>query len=127
MDGTGDTPLTPQQVADAEQNASHDSYPHEVAVAFDQLLNVASYKLLGGKALPDETISAHVRRVSDDPSYRHAFIDHALNGILNWIQDNHGAKAEAGDLQRAEQVVKTEEQALGAAATPPADTSTSAA
>ena len=108
-----DTPLTPEQVAAAEQRASHESYPHEVLVAFDQLVNVASWKLLGSKGLPDETISAHVRRLSDDPQYKHAFIAHLLNHALNFIQGNHGALAEAGDLQRAEAVEKTEDKELG--------------
>lgn len=108
-----DVPLTQDQIAKAEANIPKESYPHEVLVAFDQLVNVASWKLLGSKGLPDETISAHVRRLSDDPQYKHAFIAHLLNHALNFIQANHGAKAEAGDDARAKIVKQTEEKALG--------------
>lgn len=110
---SGDVPLTQQQVSEAGARVDKESYPHEVLVAFDQLCNVASWKLLGSKGLPDETISAHVRRLSDDPHYKHAFLAHILNHALDFIQKNHGALAEAGDLERAKNVQKTEDQALG--------------
>lgn len=108
-----DTPLAPEQVAQAGARVDKESYPHEVLVAFDQFWNVLGSPLfLQQKGLPDETISAHVRRLSDDPKYKHAFIAHVLNHALNFIQKNHGALAEAGDLERAKNVEKTEKQAL---------------
>jgi hypothetical protein len=107
----GDTPLTPQQVQTAEQRAAGESYPHKVLVALDQDVNVDT----GG--LPDETISSRVRRISDahprwgwNPG---VWLAKALNAGLNVIQKNHGAKAEAGDLERAETVAATEEKSPG--------------
>jgi hypothetical protein len=37
----------------------------------------------------------------------------ALNAGLNVTQKNHGAEAQAGDLERAETVTATEEKSLG--------------
>jgi hypothetical protein len=107
----GDAPLTPQQVQIAEKRAAGEGYPHEVLVALDQDVNVDT----GG--LPDETISSRVRRISNaHPRWGWSpgvWLAKALNAGLNLIQGNHGAKAEAGDLQRAETVEATEEKALG--------------
>lgn len=106
-----DTPLTPEQVAQAQANASKDGYLHRDLVALDQDINVDA----GG--LPDETISSRVRRISDahpkwglNPA---VWLAEALNAGLNLIQADHGAKAEAGDLQRAQAVEETEKKALG--------------
>jgi hypothetical protein len=106
-----DTPLTPPQVEAAEQRAVGETYPHKVLVALDQDVNVDT----GG--LPDETISSRVRRISDahpcwcwNPG---VWLAKAMNAGLNLIEKNHGAKAQSGDLQRAETVVATEEKALG--------------
>lgn len=106
-----DNQLTSEQVAQAEANAAKDGYLHRDLVALDQDINVDA----GG--LPDETISSRVRRVSDaHPNYRGwnpgVWLAKALNAGLNLIQANHGAKAEAGDLQRANTVQQTEEKAL---------------
>lgn len=106
-----DTPLTPEQIAEAQYNASKDGYLHRDLVALDQDINVDA----GG--LPDETISSRVRRVSDaHPEYRGwnpgVWLAKALNAGLNLIQANHGAKAQAGDLERADEVQATEEKAL---------------
>lgn len=106
-----DEPLTSAQVKQAEANASKDGYLHRDLVALDQDVNVDT----GG--LPDETISSRVRRISDaHPGWGWnpgVWLAKALNAGLNLIQANHGAKAEAGDLQRAEKVAETESQALG--------------
>ena len=103
--------LTPQQVAAAESRAGKDGYLHRDLVALDQNLNVD----FGG--LPDETISSRVRRISDahprwgwNPA---VWLAKSLNGALNLIQRNHGEKAQAGDLERAETVETTEEKVLG--------------
>lgn len=103
--------LTPGQIQVAEKNAAGESYPRKVLVALDQDVNVDT----GG--LPDETISSRVRRVSDahprwgwNPG---VWLAKALNAGLNVIQGNHGQKAQAGDLERAETVEATEDQALG--------------
>jgi len=105
---SADTPLTPEQVAAAQARAAREGYLHRVLVAFDQFWNVA-----GTGGLPDETISAHTRRVVDDPNAKHKLLAKVLNHCLDLIQPDHGAKAEAGDLQRAETVTKVEGKALG--------------
>lgn len=107
-----DEPLTQAQVQQAEANAAKDGYVHRDLVALDQDVNVDT----GG--MPDETISSRVRRISDGhPNYRGwnpgVWLAKALNAGLNLIQANHGAKAEAGDLERADEVQHTEEKALG--------------
>jgi len=103
--------LTPAQIEQAERNAARESYPHRVLVALDQDVNVDT----GG--LPDETISARVRRISDaHPGWSWnpgVWLAKALNAGLNMIQKNHGQRAQAGDLERAEAVERTEEKALG--------------
>ena len=106
-----DTPLNPQQIAQDEEKAAQEGYPHKVLVALDQDVNVDT----GG--LPDETISSRVRRISD--AHPHwgwnpgVWLAKALNAGLNLIQSNHGAKAQCGDLERAGTVVETEQKALG--------------
>jgi len=105
-----DTPLTPAQIAQAQKNSAHESYPHRDLVAVDQMANV----LAGG--LPDETISSRVRRVSDaHPGWSWnpgVWVAKALNAGLNLIQTNHGEKAQVGDIQRAQNVEKTDSGAL---------------
>ena len=102
-----DTLQTPVQVAQQEAQTTQEGYIHRVLVAFDQFWNVAATD-----GLPDETISAHDRRVVDDPTAKHKLLAKVLNHLLDDIQPNHGAKAEAGDLQRALTVAGVEEQAL---------------
>jgi len=102
-----DAALTPEQIALQEARAGREGYIHRVLVAFDQFWNVA-----GTGGLPDETISAHTRRVVDDPNAKHKLLAKVLNHLLDDIQPNHGAKAEAGDLERAQTVEATETKAL---------------
>lgn len=102
-----DAVLTPDQIAKQQAQAAREGYIHRVLVAFDQFWNVA-----GTDGLPDETISAHTRRVVDDPTAKHKLLAKVLNHLLDDIQPNHGAKAEAGDLERAQTVTKVEQQAL---------------
>lgn len=116
--------LTPAQVQQAQHAAAQESFPRRVAVALDQDLNVDT----GG--LPDETISSRVRRISDahpgwnpkgwaGPPTRWrtgalgVWLAKALNAGLNLIQNNHGRRAQAGDLERALEVADTERKALG--------------
>jgi hypothetical protein len=102
--------LTPAQIERTEKNAASEGFLHRVAVAADQDLNVDT----GG--LPDETISSRVRRITD--AHPHGswnpgvIFAKALNAALNFIQRNHGQKAQAGDLQRALTVAEIEERAL---------------
>lgn len=102
-----DTPLTPAQTANQENRAGHESYPHKVLVALDQDLNVD----FGG--LPDETISSRVRRVSDaHPEWGKnpaVWLAKLINAGCDCVQGNHGAKAQAGDVERAQNVIKVED------------------
>lgn len=111
MPGASAPRLTPAQIAQAEKNAAGERFPHRVAVALDQDLNVDT----GG--LPDETISARVRRISDAHSRwgwnPAVWLAKALNAGLNILQRDHGQRAQAGDLERAETVAATEAGALG--------------
>jgi hypothetical protein len=103
--------LTSGQIQQLEKNSASESFPQKVLVALDQDVNVDT----GG--MPDETISSRVRRISDahpkwgwNPA---VWLAKALNSGLSLIQNNHGQRAQAGDLERAETVVETEQKALG--------------
>ncbi len=95
-------PLTPEQVAKQELQAAHEGYLHKVAVGFDQFMNVTT----GG--LPDETISSRAQRLAGNGNEFAKLLTHGLD----LIQKDHGRKAEAGDLERADAVQSTEKQAL---------------
>lgn len=116
--------LDPRQIEQARQSAATENFPHRVAVALDQDLNVDT----GG--LPDETISSRVRRISDaHPGWNPAnwtaspirwrvgvlgvWLAKAVNAGLNVIQSDHGQHAQAGDLERALTAAETERKALG--------------
>lgn len=96
---TGITPLTPAQVATEEAQAAHENLLMRDLVAVDQMANV----LTGG--LPDETISSRLAR----DARKHEFIGEVGSKILDVFQRNHGANAQAGDVERAVEVVKFEE------------------
>lgn len=84
--------------------AAHvEHYLHNVAVAEDQALNA----LAGG--MPDETISSRAQRAAD----RGNPLGKVLSEGLDMIQPDHGHKAMAGDIRRAEAVEKIEKDALG--------------
>lgn len=97
-----ETPLTPSEVTQQKQEASKEGYIKRVLVAEDQALNV----IADGK--PDETISARSGRAAAKGKWFGRF----MCWWLDKLQPNHGEKAEAGDLERAEIVEKTEEAAL---------------
>lgn len=106
-----DRPLTPGEVVFNENQARHEGYVHRVLVAFDIFCNVAFWF-----GLEDETISSHTRRINDNPYEHNRFarsVAKILNLFLDCIQENHGARAEAGDLERAIRIVDTERKALG--------------
>lgn len=94
----------------AERNTRREDYIHRALVALDIFVNV----LTGGNE--DETISSRVRRVTDahkgwswNPG---VWIAKTLNAALDTVQRDHGQHAEAGDLERAEQVEHIEDRAL---------------
>lgn len=90
-------------VAQQEAQAAAEGYPHRCLVALDVFVNVVVFFGRQG-----ETISAH--------AYRAALAGHmwgrVLNYLLNIVQSNHGAKAAAGDLERATSIAATEEKIL---------------
>lgn len=96
--------LTEQQIQEAERNAGREGYLHRVIVGFDQFWNVVG----GGE--PDETISSRAQRDAE----KHEFLAVVLTKALDLFQRNHGQKAQAGDLQRAQSVAQTEAKSLGA-------------
>ena len=89
-------------VAQQEAQAAAEGYLHRCLVAFDIFVNV----LCRGRE--DETISARAYRAS----LQGKLWGRVLNGALNLIQTEHGAKACAGDLQRSQSIAATEEKIL---------------
>ena len=96
----GITPLTPAQVAAQEAQATHEGYIKRDLIALDMGVNVLS----GG--LPDETISSRWARGAE----QHHKLDELGSKFLDVFQKDHGAKAQAGDTERAELVVEAEAQ-----------------
>ncbi len=96
---TGITPLTPEQEAEQELETRREGYVHRVLVAFDQFANV----VLGGE--PDETISSRSARAATEGKWWGIL----MSKFLDLFQRDHGADAEAGDLERAKEVESLEE------------------
>lgn len=92
------TPLDPAQTTVQEDQTAHERYVHRVLVGLDQFLNV----LTDGD--PDETISSRAARAAEKKKPWGV----ALSKFLNLFQHDHGAKAQAGDFERAEAVAKLE-------------------
>ncbi len=96
----GITPLTPTQVTTYEQKAAKESYFVRVLVALDIFVNV----LFNGR--PDETISSHAARAATEGRWWGIVV----SKFLDLFQSDHGARAEAGDVERAEQVIQLEDK-----------------
>lgn len=100
------TPLTPAQTAQQEQSAAHESYPHRVIEMVDATVGT----LLGGPQ--DVTISSDLAVMDrKDTGIKHE-IGKAGSAFLDLFQKDHGAKAVAADLERA-QAVEREAQSSG--------------
>jgi hypothetical protein len=97
-----ETPLTPDQVVEAEARAEHEGYLHRLLVGLDQFVNVA----FGGKL--DETISAHSQQLAQEGNPFGKF----MSWWLAKIQPDHGELAEAGDLARATAQMELEQRLL---------------
>lgn len=97
------TPLSPQQTQIEENQAAHEKYVHRFLVGFDQFMNVVT------DGDPDETISSRAARAAEKGKGWGI----ELSRFLNLFQKDHGADAQAGDLQRA-QAVETLEENSGA-------------
>ena len=91
------TPLNAGQTASEGAQAKRDRYAVRVLIALDMAANVA----LGGAE--DETISADAALMAR----KHEFLGSVVSRMLNLFEANHGAKAAAGDLARAELVERT--------------------
>jgi hypothetical protein len=92
--------LTPAQEAAQELQASQEGWAHRVIVALDQFINVF---LVRGQ--PGETISTHAARADRLGKTWGIY----MSRFLNVFQTDHGAKARAGDIQRAKNLLKIEE------------------
>ena len=86
------TPLNGDETRTAQKSAAADGYLLRVLVALDMAANVA----LGGRE--DETISANTAMMAR----KHQFLGSVMSRMLDLFQADHGAKAAAGDLERAE-------------------------
>ena len=94
------TPLTAAQTAQQETQAAHEAYIHRLLVGFDQFMNVVT------DGDPDETISSRAARAAEKGKPWGV----AMSRFLDVFQKDHGAKAQAGDLERAEAVANDELQ-----------------
>lgn len=92
------TPLSPSETATQESQAAHEAYLHRVLVGFDQFMNVIA------DGDPDETISSRAARAAEKGKKWGI----ELSRFLNLFQKDHGAKAQAGDTERAENVENLE-------------------
>ena len=94
------TPLTPGQEETDLRETRQEGYFWRCLVAFDIFCNVVLFF-----GLEDETISSHAARAAKQGRWWGL----VLTQFLCWIQPDHGAHAEAGDLERAKQVEATED------------------
>jgi len=93
-----------QQVAAQEKQAAKEGWIHRMLVAFDIAFNVI---VLRGQQ--DETISTHSWRAQQEGKLWGKLMCKWLNGF----QPNHGFKAAAGDLERAQSRVVQLSKMLG--------------
>lgn len=93
--------LTPAQTKKAELSVVHAGYLHRLLIALDDFGNVA---FLDGQ--DDETISSNTARMAS----KHEFVGTVVSKALDLIQKNHGAKAIAGDAERAKIVTNIEDK-----------------
>ena len=89
---SGITPIAAAQEAQQEAKAHAEGYFLRVLIGLDQFANT----ILGGH--PDETISARSARAATEGKLWGKILSHCLDVF----QSDHGAKAEAGDLERAD-------------------------
>ena len=100
---SGIDPLTPTQAAQQEQQATTQSYIHRVLVALVSFINVLFF------GAPDETISSRSARAAE----QNKLWGILMSRVLDLFEADHGAKAQAADLERAEAVVTLEANSPG--------------
>jgi hypothetical protein len=99
----GITPLTPDQLARQEAQAEKEAYLKRALIGLDMFINV----LTDGD--PDETISSRSARAAERG--KHWGI--VMSKFLDVFQHDHGAKAQAGDVARAQAVIAIEDSSGG--------------
>lgn len=95
------TPLTTAQTQAEGVKEQADGYIKRVEVVIDIAANVIT------DGQQDETVSSRAARAALQGKWWGI----ALSTVLGWIQPNHGAKAQASDIARAENVIRIEESA----------------
>jgi hypothetical protein len=93
------TPLTAEQTAQQEASAAKDGIIHRDLVAVDIAANVI---VLRGRE--DETISSRAARADVEGKRWGRW----MSRFLDFFQSDHGAKAIAGDEERAQAIAQTE-------------------
>lgn len=91
QDTNGITPISVAQTVLQESQAGKESYLNRILIAFDQFINV----IFNGH--PDETISARSARAA----FEGKLWGKIMSEFLDLFQEDHGAKAVAGDEERA--------------------------
>ncbi len=100
----GGAPLTAEEIAALEARAAKEGWLHVRLVELDQFMNGMLFN-----GIPDETMSAHFQRMADAGNP----LGKAMCAWLDVLQDRHGQKAQAGDIERAGQVEGVEKESLG--------------
>lgn len=103
MASDGIVPLTQAQFVEQEKAVAKEGALVRDLVAVDECANT----LMGG--LPDETISSRLARDAE----KHEVIGEIGSKILDEFEADHGAKAQAGDVERAEAVIAAEKASGG--------------
>lgn len=98
------TPLTAPQTAAAEAKSAKHSYPVRDLIAIDE--TVATF----ADAPNDTTISGDAAIAAVNDKGFKGWYGRTMSRFLNLFQSNHGAKAVAGDLERAQAAEKIDEQ-----------------
>lgn len=93
------TPLDPQETVKEEKQAAKEGWFHRVLVQIDILGNVLLFR---GQA--NETISSHAARAS----LQGKRWGKVLSAMLDVVEKDHGAKAIAGDEERAKNIERIE-------------------
>jgi hypothetical protein len=99
----GIVPLTPEQIAAQEAQAGKNGYIKRNLIALDMEASV----VMDGN--PDETISSRLARDAE----KGMEIGILGSKILDVFEKDHGAKAQAGDVERAVIVIALETKSPG--------------
>lgn len=97
-------PLTPKEAQKSEQGSLDHTYPVRVAVSLDKLLATAFF-MTSDTDKTMSTVFAEWATKKPKGSFDQMLGQHMCE-FLNLFSKDHGAKAELGDLVRAEQDVK---------------------